>query len=92
MPLSLEEYRVRLVNSILFAASREEVKRFIDAALRGLHQHKISGDALANFIENISVELEQFDPMNKNAQQWSNIKIARVYFYRLKKELEKATA
>ena len=87
MPLSLEEYRTKLINKILFAASQEEVKRFIDTALKALKQNEVNGHIIARVIEKISSDLELFNPMQKDAQQWSNIKMARILFNRIKTKL-----
>jgi hypothetical protein len=84
MSLSLDEYRTKLVNKILFASSQEEVKRFIDTALKALEQNKVNGHIITRFIEKIISELELFNPMKKEAQQWSNIKMALILFNRIK--------
>ena len=73
MSLSLGEYRTKLINKILFAASQEEVKRFIDAAIKALDQNKVHGHIISRFIEKIISDLGLFNPMKKEAQQWSNI-------------------
>jgi len=87
MVLSLDEFRPKLINKILFAASQEEVKRFIDAAIKVLEQSKVNGHIISRFIEKIISDLELFNPMKKEAQQWSNIKFARILFNRLKNNL-----
>ena len=84
MSLSLYECRTKLINKILFAASQEEVKRFIDAAIKALEQNKVNGHIISRFIEKMISDLELFNPMKKDAQQWSNIKMAKIYFHRLK--------
>ncbi len=86
MALQLNEYRTKLIDKILFARSQEEVKRYIDAALKALIQNQVNGHIIARFIEKILSELESFNPMNKDAQQWSNIKMAIILFTRLKTE------
>ena len=91
MPLSLDEYRCKLVNKILFACSQEEVKRFCDAAMKSLEHHKVNGHIIARFVNKVINELEQFNPMEKDAQQWSNIRMARIQFNRIKQQLS-ATA
>jgi hypothetical protein len=86
MPMQLNEYRAKLIDKILFARSQEEVKRYIDTALKALTQNNVNGHIIARFIEKILSELESFNPMNKDAQQWSNIKMAIILFTRLKTE------
>ena len=87
MPLSLDEYRCKLINKILFAGSQDEVKRFCDAAMKGLGHHKVNGHIVVRFVERVINELEQFNPMKKNAQQWSNIQMARIQFNRIKLQI-----
>jgi len=88
MPLSLDDYRTKLIDKILFSTSQEEVKRFIDTAIKALGEHKVNAHIIARFLDKISSELELFDPMDKDAQQWSNIKVARIHFFRIKRSLE----
>jgi hypothetical protein len=86
MSLSLAEYRCKLINKILFANSREEVQRYCDAAVRSLVLHKVHGFVIARFIDRMISELRKFNPMNKNARQWSNITMARILFYRIQQQ------
>ena len=84
MSLSLDDFRTKLINKILFATSQEEVKSFIDTAIKYLEQQKVNGHIVVRFVDKISSELDWFNPMNKDAQQWSNIKIAKIMFIRIK--------
>jgi hypothetical protein len=88
MSPSLDEYRCKLINKILLADSQEEVKRFCDAAMKALEHHKVNGHIVARFVEKIISELEQFNPMDKDAQQWSNIHMARIVLKQIKKNQE----
>lgn len=87
MSLSLDEYRTKLVNHILYAESQNEVKRFIDAAVNALEKNKINGHLIDLFVNKIIFELDGFSPMNKDAQHWSNIRIASILFKRIKNKL-----
>lgn len=87
MSLSLDEYRVKLITKILFASSQEEVKRFLDTAMKALEQNKVNGHLVSRFIEKIISDLELFNPMKKEAQQWSNIKLAKILFNRVLQQL-----
>ena len=87
MPLSLDEYRCKLINKILFAGSQGEVKRFCDAALKGLEYHKINAHIIVRFVDKMISGLEQFNPVKKDAQQWSNIQMARIQFNRIKQQI-----
>lgn len=87
MSLPLDEYRCKLINKILFACSQDEVKRFCDAAMKGLEHHKVNGHIVIRFVDKVISELEQFNPMKKDAQQWSNIQMARIHFNRIKQQI-----
>lgn len=83
MSLSLDQYRVKLINKILNAQSQEEVKRFIDAAIKALKDHKVNGHIISRFVDKINNDLVLFNPLNKDAQQWSNISMAKILFNRM---------
>ena len=87
MSLSLDEYRLKLINHILYAKSQEEAAIFIDAALKALEQNRVHTHIISGFVDKIIGELDEFSPMNKEAQHWSNIKIARILFNRIKNKL-----
>jgi hypothetical protein len=80
MSLPLDGYRCKLINEILLAGSQYEVKRCIDAAMDGLKKNKINGHIIARFTEKVILDLHKFNPMDKDAQQWSNIVMARIHF------------
>jgi hypothetical protein len=87
MSLPSDEYRTQLVNKILFASSQEEVKRLTDTALKDFEQNKVNIHIIARFIEKTISDFELFNPMKEEAQQWSNIKLARILFNRIKNNL-----
>ena len=91
MLLSLDDFRCKLINKILFAESQQDVKRFCDGALEGLEQHNVNAHIVVRFVDKIISELDQFSPMNKDAQQWSNIQMARIHFNRIKMRLTAET-
>lgn len=90
MALRLDEYRTKLINKILFARSQDEVKRFIEAAIKALKQHGVNGHLIVRFVDKMYSDLSLFNPMNKDAQQWSNISMAKIIFNRLKLQLQDA--
>jgi hypothetical protein len=91
MPLSLDEYRCKLINKILFSSSQEEVIRFCDASIKGLEHHNVNAYIVVRFVDKVIIELEQFNPMKKDAQQWSNIKLAKILFKRIREKLNMTT-
>ena len=88
MSLLLDEQRVKLINKILFAGSQEDVKQVIDAAVKLLNQNRLNSEIIDGYFNLIISDLELFSPLKKDAQQWSNIQMARIYFHRLKKILD----
>ncbi len=67
MPLSLEEYRIKLINKILFCASQEEVKRYIDTAIKALQQKKVNGHIISRFVDKIISEIDLFTSEKKRS-------------------------
>ena len=86
MSLPLDEYRVKLIHKILFAGSQDEVKRYVDAAMKAFEMNKINGYVIARFVDKTIHELELFSPMKEDSQQWSNILMAKVLFHRLRQK------
>ena len=80
----LDEYRVKLINNILLAGSQESVKLIIADAVKLLDQDRLNEATIEGFIRTIINDLELFSPLKKDAQQWSNIQMAKIYFHRLK--------
>lgn len=87
MSLSLEAYREKLIHKILSASSEEETKRFIETGIIALEKYKLNGHIVTRFVERTIDKLETLNPMNKDAQQWSNIQTARVLFNRIKNKM-----
>jgi len=90
MSISLNDYRCKLVNKILFSTSREEVKRYITVAMKDLLQHRVNGHLIARFVESISNDLKLFNPMDYDSQQWANIKMARMQLNQIKQSSDSA--
>jgi hypothetical protein len=88
MSLTLSEYRNKMVAKLLGAPGHNEVKRFINAGMRGLNAHQVHGHTIINFIDKALGDLNAFSPMNYDARQWANIKLARVLFRQLKGKMQ----
>ena len=87
MPLGSDEYRCKLINNLLFASSHDEVKELVDDGVQELRNHEANGHIVIRFVNKTIEQLEQFNPLNKNSQQWSNIKMARIYLNRIKRQV-----
>ena len=88
MSTSIDDYRCKLIDKILFAGSDEEAIRYADAAMKGLEQHKVNGHIVARFVTKMIRELENYSPMEEHGRQWSNVKVARNYFNQIKQKIE----
>lgn len=83
MTLQIDEYRAELINKILFASSQEQVKALITDAMQTMEQNKVNKHIIAWFTTRVINDLISFDPMNKEAQQWDNIKVAKILLNRI---------
>lgn len=91
MSLSLDDFRCKLINKILFSASQQDVKRYCDGAMKGLERHNVNGHIVVRFVDKTISELNQFNPIDQDSQQGHNIQIARIYFNRIKMQLTAET-
>lgn len=89
MPATINGYRCKLINKILFATSQDEVQRFIDAAIKGLKEHKVHDYIISRFLDKTVQNLEDFNPCDYNAQQWANIQMSKIIFNRIKTSISK---
>jgi hypothetical protein len=80
MSLTLNAFRTKLLAKILNCRSQTEVKRFIEVAIKSMKRHLINGHIISRFVEKTMQELQQMSPMDHDAQQWSNINMARIEF------------
>ena len=74
------------LKKILLAGSQEEVKQNIDVNINSLLAENQGTDKIENFIVGLMDELALLSPMNKDAGQWSNINMARVYLHQMRKK------
>jgi hypothetical protein len=88
MPLTLNEYSRELVNKMLLAGSQAEVKRFIDTGLQELGTPGINGYFIIKFLDRVIEDINEFSPMNYGAQQWANIKLARIILSKARRSLQ----
>jgi len=88
MASTLDDYRHKLVNKIIFSTSPEEVRRYSNTAIRSLIDHKVHGYIIVRFIDKTLVDLEHLNPINKEERQWNNITLAKDYFAQFRKKFE----
>jgi translation initiation factor IF-3 len=77
-----DDYRYRLINMILFASSQEQVKTIIDDMTREMEEKKVNKHIVARQLGKVISDLDSFNPVEKQAQQWNNIKLARILLRR----------
>lgn len=90
MTINPDDLSSALISQILFSESQEEVCHCIDAGVQKLQKDTVTDEDLAHFEERLLEEIRQFDPMYKDPQQWSNIRMARIYLNRLREKLKVA--
>ena len=86
MPHSFDLYITNLVNDILWASSQDEVKDLFTAITVVLEQKEADVQKRIAIIQRLKEELNLFNPFNKDAQQWSNITMAKILLNRYLKE------
>lgn len=79
----LDEYRAALINKILSASSQQEVKYCIDEAINEMEKAGMDTGQVERFTRKTMFDLGSFDPLGKEAQQWANIKSAKVLLNRV---------
>jgi len=84
MKVLLKEKKETLINNIITANSQAEVAALVKAVVQYLQQNDNDAEELTNFVNSISIELDSFNPHKETAQEWSNIKMARIVINRLK--------
>jgi hypothetical protein len=79
MSTPTNEPQLILSTKILNAGSKSEVIGIIETVINDLVRSNPQ-QVILEFIDSITGILDQFNPMNKTPQQWSNIKMARIQF------------
>jgi hypothetical protein len=87
MDLSLDDYKLKLITKIHSATSQDEVKRIMDSAMKALQSNKVNGHIIIRFVDKLLNSLDSCNPIKKDAQQWSNIQMARILLNRIKLHL-----
>ena len=82
MVLQSDDYRNKLINMILFAPSQEQVKMIIDEVIGEMQENKVNKHIIARQVGKVINDLDSFNPVEKQAQQWDNIKVAKILLRR----------
>ncbi len=82
MPHTFDAYSTNLVNDILWASSQEEVTALVAETVAVIEQKETEQLKRVVLVERLKEELNLFNPFNKEAQQWSNITLAKILLNR----------
>lgn len=83
MAISLEDYRLKLINKILSASSQDDVKKFVGTAIRSLKENKVHDHVITRFILKTIARLEVIKIEIKDLQQSKNIQTSRIELYNI---------
>ena len=88
MPRTLDDYRRKLIDKIVYSASPDDVRRFSNTAIRSLLDHKVHGYIIVRFIDKTINDLQQLNPLQKEERQWKNIALAIEHFNQFRRKFE----
>jgi len=91
MARTLDEYRRKLIDKILLAASPEDALRFSETAIRSLNDHKVHGYIIVRFIDKTLFNLEEAAALRIGDRPSQNIKMAIDYFMQVRKKFQNNT-
>ncbi|TWI83801.1 hypothetical protein IQ13_1919 [Lacibacter cauensis] len=86
MPHTFDAHITSLVNDILWASSQQEISDLMAATIIIIEQKEADQQKRNTIVERLKEELSLFNPFNKDAQQWSNIKLAKILLNRYLQE------
>ena len=90
--MTLDDYRYKLIDKIIFSKSKDDAQRYVDTAIKSLVSNKVNGHIIYRFIEKIITDLDHFDLPGNDSTQAENVKATRLKLTALKKNLtEKAS-
>jgi hypothetical protein len=87
MARTLDDYRRKLMDKIIFSSCTDDVLRFSDTAVRSLNDHRVHSYIIIRFIDKTIRDLEEFAPLCIDENQRRNIRSAVDHFRQLRKRL-----
>ena len=88
MARTLDEYRHKLIDKILLAASPADALRFSDTAIRSLNEHKVHSYIIVRFIDKTLLNLEEVAALRIGETQYNNIKSAIDHFVHVRRKFQ----
>jgi hypothetical protein len=74
----------QLVDRILVATSQDEVTQIVDETINTMEANHADSQLVSDVIEHVMNDLELRSPIEIEAQEWSNIKMAMILFNRIR--------
>lgn len=87
MTTTIDVFSGRLVKQILAADNQEEVSHCVESAMETLLAVRTDFEFSKAFIDKMILLLGEYNPMVLTAVQWSNIKMGKLLFNRLERNL-----
>lgn len=78
----MDDQRYAFIENILNAESQDEVKELIRIAIREYGDI----DSRSRFVDWVMKDLNELNAMDHDFHQWSNIKMARIQMYQMKRD------
>ena len=87
MNTSLDKFRAKLVIKILYAGSLNELKRFIEAAVKSLRKEKVESHYIAGFIDKVLHQLEFIISSTTDALKLGNLTNAKNFLQHTRQQI-----
>lgn len=84
MTITLDKFRVRLVNKIIEATSGTDAERYIRTAIRAMQKRKVNGYIVQRFIDCVINQLNLYHFSGMSPVQRNNITFARLELLRVR--------
>lgn len=81
MSETIDDYRCKLINEILFATTQQEVNEIVGNAYKRLLDKNANGFVIVRFVVKTLFNLEKFHPSEHCNTQWVNIAYAKQLIY-----------
>jgi hypothetical protein len=85
MQRTIAEYKDIMLRKILMSKTQLEVLSVIDRKIKMLRRKNATNEWTQRFLDSSIVDLKNADASSFNAQQWSNIRVAKGHLENLKK-------
>jgi hypothetical protein len=84
---TIDDYRSKLINEILFTTSQDEIQSFVYAAVKRLKENNVHTYIIRRFVDKTLEKLNEFNPDDYNSQQFANVKTSKIVLNKFKTSL-----